>query len=291
MISAYAVAGPRAWNGRDGIKLRREESRRRLEDRRRVRAAQLLDLLPQRLSQIADYVDAHRDEFGVEPICRALQAAPSTYYCTSTTTGVALKAPPAGRRPPEFDGRTRHVHRGPDRRRRSAGSCSWLSRRSTSSSRIATARTSATRRRPDHRATGRCVTRCCCRYWSGSGSRTFGSTGRTSSGRLARRAGHEIGQDQVARLMRTAGIEGFRRIKRVPTAAVTIRHRVIRICSDVTSPSRAERVVGQRSDLRADLGRCRLRVPHCRRADPDEWPEPSSDSALIESACQVSLTT
>jgi putative transposase len=26
------------------------------------------------------YIDAHRDEFGVEPICRALQVAPSTYY-------------------------------------------------------------------------------------------------------------------------------------------------------------------------------------------------------------------
>jgi putative transposase len=27
-----------------------------------------------------DYIDAHRDEFGVEPICRVLQVAPSTYY-------------------------------------------------------------------------------------------------------------------------------------------------------------------------------------------------------------------
>lgn len=27
-----------------------------------------------------DYIDAHRDEFGVEPICRALQVAPSSYY-------------------------------------------------------------------------------------------------------------------------------------------------------------------------------------------------------------------
>jgi putative transposase len=26
------------------------------------------------------YVDAHRDELGVEPICRVLQVAPSTYY-------------------------------------------------------------------------------------------------------------------------------------------------------------------------------------------------------------------
>lgn len=26
------------------------------------------------------YIDAHRAEFGVEPICRALQFAPRTYY-------------------------------------------------------------------------------------------------------------------------------------------------------------------------------------------------------------------
>ena len=29
---------------------------------------------------IVDYIDEHRDEFGVEPICRVLQMAPSTYY-------------------------------------------------------------------------------------------------------------------------------------------------------------------------------------------------------------------
>ena len=29
---------------------------------------------------MVDYVDAHRDEFGVEPICKILQMAPSTYY-------------------------------------------------------------------------------------------------------------------------------------------------------------------------------------------------------------------
>ena len=28
---------------------------------------------------IVDYIDGHREEFGVEPICRALQMAPSTY--------------------------------------------------------------------------------------------------------------------------------------------------------------------------------------------------------------------
>ena len=29
---------------------------------------------------MVDYIDAHRDKFGVEPICRVLQVAPSTYY-------------------------------------------------------------------------------------------------------------------------------------------------------------------------------------------------------------------
>jgi hypothetical protein len=26
------------------------------------------------------YIDSHKDEFGIEPICAALQVAPSTYY-------------------------------------------------------------------------------------------------------------------------------------------------------------------------------------------------------------------
>ena len=30
------------------------------------------------------YIDGHRDEFGVEPICRVLQVAPSTYYAAKT---------------------------------------------------------------------------------------------------------------------------------------------------------------------------------------------------------------
>jgi putative transposase len=29
------------------------------------------------------YIDTYRDRFGVEPICRALQVAPSTYYAAS----------------------------------------------------------------------------------------------------------------------------------------------------------------------------------------------------------------
>jgi putative transposase len=30
------------------------------------------------------YIDEHRDNFGVEPICRVLQVAPSTYYAAKT---------------------------------------------------------------------------------------------------------------------------------------------------------------------------------------------------------------
>ncbi|ORB11540.1 transposase, partial [Mycolicibacterium moriokaense] len=37
--------------------------------------------------------------------------------------------------------------------------------------------------------------------------------------KAARRAGHDVGRDQVARLMRAAGIHGVRRGKRVPTSA------------------------------------------------------------------------
>ena len=29
---------------------------------------------------IVDYIDGHREEFGVEPICKVLQVAPSSYY-------------------------------------------------------------------------------------------------------------------------------------------------------------------------------------------------------------------
>ena len=33
---------------------------------------------------IVDFIDANRDELGVEPICRDLQAAPSTYYAAKS---------------------------------------------------------------------------------------------------------------------------------------------------------------------------------------------------------------
>ena len=33
---------------------------------------------------IVEFIDGNRDEFGVEPICDALQVAPSTYYSAKT---------------------------------------------------------------------------------------------------------------------------------------------------------------------------------------------------------------
>ena len=33
---------------------------------------------------IVEYIDEHKSEFGVEPICRELQVAPSTYYAAKT---------------------------------------------------------------------------------------------------------------------------------------------------------------------------------------------------------------
>ena len=36
--------------------------------------------LDRRSQEVVRYVDAHRDRFGVEPICRVLQVAPSSYY-------------------------------------------------------------------------------------------------------------------------------------------------------------------------------------------------------------------
>ncbi|MBM3958867.1 MAG: hypothetical protein FJ314_03710 [SAR202 cluster bacterium] len=53
------------------------------------------------------FVDAHRERFGVEPICRALQAAPST--CCAARTG----AMPARRVHDEaLKVKLRHVHAG-----------------------------------------------------------------------------------------------------------------------------------------------------------------------------------
>ncbi len=54
--------------------------------------------------------------------------------------------------------------------------------------------------------------------------------------KAARRAGHDLGRDQVARLMRAAGIEGVRRTKRVGPPDRTRQRPGIRTWSSGTSP-------------------------------------------------------
>jgi putative transposase len=105
---------------------------------------------------IVDYVDQHCDEFGVEPICRALQVAPSTYYA-------------AKRRVLEPSARAVR-----DAVMMQMLMVLWVANRKVYGAH---------------------------KLW-----------------KAARRAGHEIGRDQVARLMRDLRIEGVsRRRKRIFT--------------------------------------------------------------------------
>jgi putative transposase len=107
---------------------------------------------------IVDYIDAHRDRYGVEPICSVLcehgcQVAPSTYYNAKS-------------RPPSA------------RAQRDAVMIPIL---------VA--------------------------LWAAN-YRVYGAH---KLWKAARRAGHDIGRDQVARLMRAAGIEGVCRRRRLRT--------------------------------------------------------------------------
>jgi len=99
------------------------------------------------------FIDTHRDEFGVEPICTTLQVAPSTYYA-------------ARNRPLSA------------RALRDAVMIPILVALWTTNRKLYGAH----------------------KLW-----------------KAARRAGHDIGRDQVARLMRHAGIEGVTRQRRVRT--------------------------------------------------------------------------
>ena len=97
-----------------------------------------------------DYIDAHRAEFGVEPICAALQVAPSTYYAAKTRPVSARSVRDAMLIPVLV--------------------AIWMA---------------------NYRVYG------AHKLW-----------------KAARRAGHEIGRDQVGRLMKAAGIEGVSRRRR-----------------------------------------------------------------------------
>jgi putative transposase len=99
---------------------------------------------------MVDYIDQHRDEFGVESICKVLQVAPSTYYA-------------AKRREPS----ARAVR---DAAMMQVLMVLWVANRKVYGAH---------------------------KLW-----------------KAARRAGHDIGRDQVARLMRSMQIEGVGRQRR-----------------------------------------------------------------------------
>jgi len=98
------------------------------------------------------YIDGHRDEFGVEPICAALRMAPSTYYA-------------------------------------------------------------AKRRQPSPRAVRDIVMMQMLVLWVAN-RKVYGAH---KLRKAARRAGHDIGRDQVARLMRELDIRGVSRCRKVFT--------------------------------------------------------------------------
>jgi putative transposase len=104
---------------------------------------------------MVDYIDAHRDRFGVEPICRVLQVAPSTYYA-------------ARRRRLEPSARARR-----DAVMMQVLMVLWVTNRKVYGAH---------------------------KLW-----------------RAAVRAGHDIGRDQVARLMRELGICGVSRRRKLFT--------------------------------------------------------------------------
>jgi putative transposase len=99
------------------------------------------------------YIDEHRDEFGVEPICTVLQVAPSTYYAAKSRSVSARAMRDAVLIPVLV--------------------AIWMA---------------------NYRVYG------AHKLW-----------------KAARRGGHELGRDQVARLMRTADIHGVSRKRRLRT--------------------------------------------------------------------------
>ena len=102
---------------------------------------------------MVNYINAHREEFGVEPICDTLQFAPSTYYAARSRLPSARQLRDAVMMPILL--------------------AIWIA--------------------------------------------NFKVYGAHKLWKAARRGGHDIGRDQVARLMKTLGIEGVRRGRRVRT--------------------------------------------------------------------------
>ena len=102
---------------------------------------------------MVNYINAHREEFGVEPICDTLQVAPSTYYAARSRLPSARQLRDAVMMPILL--------------------AIWIA--------------------------------------------NFKVYGAHKLWKAARRGGHDIGRDQVARLMKALGIEGVRRGRRVRT--------------------------------------------------------------------------
>ena len=101
------------------------------------------------------YIDQHREEFGVEPICETLQVAPSTYYAAKS-------------------------------------------------------------REPSARAT-RDAALLVVLVALHADTANFSFYGARKMWKAMVRAGHDVGRDQVARLMQVAGPQGVRRTKRLRT--------------------------------------------------------------------------
>jgi putative transposase len=69
---------------------------------------------------VTSYIEAHKDRFGVEPICQVLEVAPSTYYTAVSRTPSARQL-----RDEELKAEIRRVHEenfGVYAQRRSGGS-------------------------------------------------------------------------------------------------------------------------------------------------------------------------
>jgi hypothetical protein len=87
----------------------------------------------------------------------------------------------------------------------------------------------------------------------------------------AQRAGHDIGRDQVARLMTILDIHGVtRRRKRVWTTRSDGSPRSPDLVERNFTAEAPERVVGHRFDLCANVVRCRVRGVHRRRVLEDD---------------------
>ena len=56
------------------------------------------------------FIDAHREELGIEPICRELQIAPSSYHEHAARLADPAKRPARERRDDELKAQIRRVH-------------------------------------------------------------------------------------------------------------------------------------------------------------------------------------